>query len=100
MTSELPIIDRTLIRKNYLESVITCMEKNGYDIHDFEITTERVQGYTDGRLDPKAIIYVFRISTGIEVNYTLDGKPNFSDAFCTDLKKRTFNSSPELQSFK
>lgn len=95
MTSEIPTIDRTLIRKNYLESVITCMEKKGYDMHDFEISTERVQGYTNGRLDPKSIIYVFRISTGIEINYALDGKPNFSEAFCTDLKERTFDSTQE-----
>lgn len=96
MTSELPTIDRTLITKNYLESVLTCMETKGYDIHDFEITTERVQGYTNGRLDPKAIIYVFRKSTGIEINYPLDGKPNFSEALCTDLKKRTFDTTLQL----
>jgi hypothetical protein len=95
MTSETSTINRTLITKNYLGPVITCMEKKGYEIHDFEISTERVQSYTDGHLDPKSIIYVFRISTGIEINYALDGKPNFSEAFCTDLKKRTFDSTLE-----
>ena len=96
MTSDLPTIDKTLIAKNHLGSVISCMKAKGYDIQDFEISTERVQGYTDGRLDAKAIIYVFRISTGIEINYALNGNPNFSDAFCTDLKNRTFDSPPKL----
>ncbi|MEM7401697.1 MAG: hypothetical protein AAF304_07090 [Pseudomonadota bacterium] len=67
------------------------MEKNGYDIKDFEISTERVQGYTKGKLSPKAIIYVFRISTKIEKNYVLDNDPSFSTAFCNDLESRLFD---------
>lgn len=95
MTTLLSTINKTLIAKNHLSSVITCMKAKGYDINDFEISTERVQGYKNGQLDAKAIIYVFRISTGIEINYALNGNPDFSDAFCTDLKKRTFDASLE-----
>ena len=85
------VADRTVITKNYLGNVISCMEREGYDINDFEITTERVNGYNKGRLDPKAIIYVFRKSTGVEVNYVLKGEINFSEALCKDLESRTFD---------
>lgn len=83
---------RTLITKNYLHSVIVCMEKEGYSLSDFEITTEKVRGYHKGHLSPKAIIYVFRISTGIEKNYVLEGETSFSVALCKDLKSRLFDN--------
>ncbi len=83
--------DRTLITKNYLHSVINCIETNGYDLKDFEISTERVQGYTKGKLTPKAIIYVFRASTEIEKNYVLEGDMSFSDALCKDLETQVFD---------
>ncbi len=83
--------DRTLITKNYLHSVISCIEDNGYELADFEISTERVQGYKNGRLQPKAIIYVYRISTEIEKNYILEGKVSFPRNFCYDLKSRLFD---------
>ncbi len=86
-----PTHDRTLITKNYLHSVIDCIEDNGYDLKDFEISTERVQGYTKGKLSPKAIIYVFRISTKIEKNYELEGKVSFSKALCKDLESQVFD---------
>ena len=83
--------NRTLITKNYLYSVIGCIEDYGYDLTDFEISTERVQGYKNGRLHPKAIIYVYRISTEIEKNYILEGKISFPNAFCYDLKTRLYD---------
>lgn len=58
--------DRTLITINYLHLVIDCIENNGYDLKDFEISTERIQSYTKGKLNPKSIIYVYRISSEIE----------------------------------
>jgi len=84
--------DRTLITKNYLGSVLTRMESKGYDFRDFEISTERVQSYTKGKLDPKSILYVYRISSGIEKSYILDKNSNYLDALCEDLKARTFDS--------
>ena len=84
--------NRTLITKNYLHSVIDCIEANGYDLKDFEISTERVQGYKNGRLNPKAIIYVFRLSTEIEKNYVLEGEISFSDALCKDLESQVFDN--------
>ena len=91
--NSIPTHNRTLITKNYLYSIIECIEGNKYDLKDFEISTERVQGYKNGRLNPKAIIYVFRISTGIEKSYVLKGKISFSDALCNDLKMRVFDCS-------
>ena len=44
--------DRTLITKNYLGLVITCLESKGCDFNDFEISTERVQSYTAGQPTP------------------------------------------------
>ncbi len=84
--------NRTLITKNYLHNVILCMKSEGYSLNDFEISTEKVRGYEKGHLSPKAIIYVFRISTGIEKNYVLEGETSFSDALCEDLKSRLFDN--------
>lgn len=84
--------DRTLITKNYLHSVIDCIENNGYDLKDFEISTERVQSYTKGKLNPKSIIYVYRISSEIEKNYVLEGGISFSDKLCEDLGSQVFDN--------
>ena len=89
---EMPMNDRTLITKNYLGLVISCMEKKGYDFQKFEISQERVQSYKDGQPDPKFILYVFRISSGVEKSYILDNNSNYLDALCEDLKARTFDS--------
>ena len=78
--------DRTLLTDNYLIAVITCIEKHGYSVEDFEFSTQRTQGYKKGVLNPKAIVYASRISTGIEISYVLGEKENFSKDFCNDLK--------------
>lgn len=93
MMLETPMNDRTLITKNYLGLVIACMESKGYDFSDFEISTERFQSYTEGQPAPKAILYVFRVSSGVEKNYVLDENSEFLDALCKDLKAKTFDSS-------
>jgi hypothetical protein len=84
--------DRTLITKNYLGLVITCLESKGCDFNDFEISTERVQSYTAGQPTPTAILYVLRVSSGVEMNCVLDENSGFLDALCKDLKARTFDS--------
>ena len=83
--------DRTLLTENYLVAVINCIENHGYDVADFEFSTQRTHSYTKGVLDPKAIVYVCRISTGIEMNYVLGEGPDFSGLFCDDLIKGTFD---------
>lgn len=85
--------DRTLITKNYLGLVLTCLESQGYDFSDFEISTERVQSYTAGQPTPKSILYVFRISTGVEKNYELGANTEYLDTLSKDLKTRMFDSS-------
>lgn len=91
--NSIPTHNRTLITENYLHFVIDCIKRNGYDLKDFEISTERVQGYTKGKLSPKAIIYVYRISTEIEKNYVLEGELSFSDALCEDLGSQVFDNT-------
>ena len=83
--------DRTLLTNNYLVAVINCIENHGYSIDDFEFSTQRTHSYTKGNLDPKAIVYVFRISTGIEMNYVLGEELDFSNQFCEDLSKGVFD---------
>ena len=78
--------DRTLLTDNYLIDVITCIEKHGHSVEDFEFSTQRTQGYKKGVLSPKAIVYASRISTGIEKSYVLGENENFSRDFCNDLK--------------
>ncbi len=90
---ELEMNDRALITKNYLGMVINCLEKKGYNFEDFEISSERVQSYTDGQHDPKFIMYIFRVSSNVEKNYVIDESSNFLDALCKDLKARTFDST-------
>ncbi len=82
--------DRTLLTDNYLIAVITCIEKHGYTVEDFEFSTQRTQGYKKGILDPKAIVYASRISTGIEKSYVLGENENFSRDFCNDLASGFF----------
>lgn len=82
--------DRTLLTENYLVAVIQCIEKYGYNLDDFEFSTQRTQSYKQGILDPKAVVYASRISSGIEISYVIGDKPDFSTAFCADLKSGLF----------
>jgi len=90
MTSIAPN-NNAVITKNYLPSVIRCITNEGYDLDDFEISTEQVNGYRNGCFEPQDIVYVFRKSTNIEINYLLEGQPNFTEALCLDLETRTFD---------
>jgi len=82
--------DRTLLTDNFLIAIVTCIEKHGYSIDDFEFSTQRTLSYKQGMLDPKAVVYASRISTGVEKSYILEDKVNFSDAFCADLTSGFF----------
>ena len=82
--------DRTLLTDNYLIAIVTCIEKHGYSVEDFEFSTQRTRSYKQGILDPKAVVYASRISTGIEKSYVLEDKVKFSDAFCSDLTSGFF----------
>ncbi len=84
--------DRTLLTDNHLIAVVNCIERNGYAVDDFEFSTQRNHGYSEGKLDPKAIVYVFCISTGIEMNYVLGDEQDFSIAFCDDLKQGIYDT--------
>lgn len=75
-----------------MHSVIDCIENNGYDLKDFEISTERIQSYTKGKLNQKSIIYVYRISSEIEKNYVFEGGISFSDKLCEDLGSQVFDN--------
>ena len=46
--------DRTLLHEKHLISVVTCIEKLGYEVDDFEFSTQRTQSYKHGNLDRKA----------------------------------------------
>ena len=83
--------DQTLLTKRYLTDVITCIENCGYDVEDFEFSTQRIKGYKRGYLNPKAIVYARRLSTGIEKSYILGGDPDFSMEFCDDLQAGLFD---------
>lgn len=78
--------DRTLLTENHLYDVIMSIEKHGFDLDDFEFYTQRTHSYKKGTLDPKAVIYIHRISTGIEISYIVGEEPKFSAAFADDLK--------------
>ena len=82
--------DRTLLTDNYLINVITCIEKNGLDVEDFEFYTQRTNSYKQGYLDPKAIVYAHRVSTGVEISYILDEGCDFSAVFADDLQAGLF----------
>ena len=82
--------DRTLLTDNYLIDVILCVEQNGFDLEDFEFSTQRSHSYKKGNLDLKAVVYACRISTGIEIRYILGDDPDFSTAFASDLKAGLF----------
>lgn len=83
--------DRTLLTTNYLVAVIECIEDQGYNLEDFEFSTQRTLGYKKGKIDPKAIVYACRISTGIEISYVLGEGPDFSNQFCDDLAEGKFS---------
>ena len=83
--------DRTLLTQNYLIDVITCIEKHGLDAEDFEFSTQRTQSYKQGILDPKAIVYAHRVSTGVEISYILGEDIDFSTAFADDLQAGFFD---------
>jgi len=55
--------DRTLLHGKHLISVVTCIEKLGNEVDDFEFSTQRTQSYKHGNLDRKAIVYAHRLST-------------------------------------
>lgn len=78
--------DRTLLTENYLYDVIMSIEEYGLDLDDFEFYTQRTHSYKMGKLDPTAIIYVHRISTGIEISYIVGKESKFSMEFADDLK--------------
>ena len=78
--------DRTLLTDNYLIAVVDCIEQHGYELEDFEFSTQRTQGYKKGILNPKDIVYASRISSGVEKSYILDEDTNFSNEFCSDLE--------------
>ena len=78
--------DRTLITENHLINIITALEDYMYDLDDFKFSTQRTQSYKQGILEPSAIVYACRISTGIEISYIVGGNPDFPNAFSEDLK--------------
>ena len=82
--------DRTLLTENHLINVITSIEKYGYDLDDFKFFTQRTQSYKQGVLDPKAVVYAYRISAGIEISYVVGDDPDFSTSFADDLKAGFF----------
>ncbi len=82
--------DRTLLTDNFLIAVVDCIEQHGYELEDFEFSTQRTQGYKKGILNPKDIVYASRISTGVEKSYILDENTNFSNEFCDDLQSGFF----------
>ena len=84
--------DRTLLTENHLINVTTCIEKLGYEVDDFEFSTQRSHGYKQGFFDPKAVVYICRVSTRIEKSYILRDEPNFSALFCNDLKAGVYNN--------
>ena len=45
--------DRTLLTENHLIKVITCIEKHGYEVDDFEFSTQRLHGYKKAYLIQK-----------------------------------------------
>ena len=83
--------DRTLLTENHLIKVITCIEKHGYEVDDFEFSTQRLHGYRKGMFDPKAVVYACRVSTRIEKSYVLGDEPDFSVSFCDDLLSGVYN---------
>ena len=83
--------DRTLLTERYLINVVKCIEDQGLDLDDFEFSTQRTNSYEKGILNPKAVVYVCRLSTGIEMTYLLSEELNFSDTFCQDLKMGVYD---------
>jgi len=57
--------DRTLLTEKYLIEVIKCIEAHNVELDDFEFSTQRTNSYQQGKLEPKAVVYVCRLSTGI-----------------------------------
>ena len=78
--------DRTLVSENELLGINECMQKHGYSAKDFRFSTQRIHGYENGVLHPKAIVYVCRLSSNIEVSYELGNGDKFSSKFCIDLQ--------------
>ena len=83
--------DRTLLTERYLINVIKCIEDHGLDLDDFEFSTQQTNSYEKGKLNPKAVVYVCRLSTGIEMTYLLSEELNFSDVFCQDLNMGVYD---------
>ncbi len=83
--------DRTILTDNYLITVVKCIEGSGYKLNDFEFSTQRTHSYKKGIPDPKAVVYIFRVSTGIEMSYVLGNGFDFSGLFCKDLTSGMFD---------
>lgn len=82
--------DPLLLTHESLIGVITSIEEHGYDLDDFEFSTQHTQSYKQGYLNPKVIMYAYRISTGIEISYILGCDPEFTKAFTDDLNAGFF----------
>ena len=85
--------DRTLLTEKYLINVIKCIEDQELELDDFEFSTQRTNSYIQGKLDPKAVVYVCRLSTGIEMTYLLSDDQDFSNVFCQDLKMGVYDKN-------
>ena len=55
--------DRTLLTEKYLIEVIKCIEAHNVELDDFEFSTQRTKSYQQGKLDSKAVIYIYCVST-------------------------------------
>lgn len=82
--------DQSLLTHKHLINVINRIEKHGFDIEDFEFSTQRINSYKQGCLDPKAVVYAHRVSTGVEISYILDEGCDFSVEFADDLQAGLF----------
>ena len=83
--------DRTILTYNHLSKIINCIQKLGYEINDFEFSTQKSQSYIDGICYPTSVIYVFRNSTKIEMSYVIGCKTDFTNWICEDLTHGVFN---------
>ena len=87
--------DRALLSEKDLIEITNCIENQGYDPQDFRFSTQRVHAYRDGKLDPKAIIYVCRLSTGVEISYYLGGEGELVSDLCIDLQIGEFEGKSQ-----
>ncbi len=83
--------DLNLLTENYILKVVRCMERHGYDVDDFEFSTQRIHGFIESKFEPKAIVYVYRVSTKTEKSYVLGEEPDFDVLFCADLENNVYD---------